>query len=123
MLFVVRLAFGVYFSCRPYLSFYLKEFLRHIFLLSCGGFNVFYILDCQNLGFCLFKLWWSLSQTELTFATNRKPCYFTNSNKFYVNNIVLVVFSNVNSAYITLAAVCCSGILHCKKQFFEFATH
>ena len=41
-------------------------------------------------------------------------CLFVFSSFF-----ITAVFSNVKSAYITLAAARCSGILHCKKQFFE----
>ena len=63
--------------------------------------------ELWNCFFIAFLLW-------LIYAfLLRLPFFqdFLQSLKFKKN----FVFSNVNSTYITLAAACCSSILHCKK--------
>ena len=47
-----------------------------------------------------------------------KTCCSKTPQQFVISGEVLS-FSNVNSTYVTLAAARCSGILYCKKQFFE----
>ena len=94
----------------------------HSFVLQCFSFcfSVLMLLFCRQLQqhFLVFELrQWSFLLLEklLIFLLTEKLV----GNVGFLLYSVVSVFSNVKSAYITLAAACCSGILHCKKQFFE----
>ena len=83
-------------NCFEDFTLFVKMFLHRLSYVNCSFFWPFLsFMSCLCKYFCV--------------VLNLRICLF-------------LVFSNVNSAYITLATACCSGILHCKKQFFEIAT-
>ena len=101
----LRLVFWLFIRCCSYMFHFVA-----INYIKCNLVVVFYIITIFVL-----VVSWSCGKF---FGC----CVF--GKLFVVTSVgwFFVVFSNVNSAYITLAAACCSGILHCKKQFFEFTT-